>query len=64
MARKSPTALDALNKLRDERRELDKREAEIRSAAALELGLIALEAGADRLDAATFRAAITRALAG
>lgn len=63
MARRQPTALDALTKLRNERRDLDAREAEARRAAALELGLIALEAGADRLDPSNLRAIIAQAAA-
>ena len=62
MARKSPTALDALQKLRTERQVLELREAEARRAAALELGLIALEAGAERLDPGAFRATIAQAV--
>ena len=55
MARRSPTALDALNKLREERFALDLREAELRTAAATELGRIALDAGADRLEPAQLK---------
>jgi Arc/MetJ-type ribon-helix-helix transcriptional regulator len=62
MARKSPTALDALQKLRTERQDLEAREAEARRAAALELGMIALDAGADRLDPGVFRATIAQAV--
>jgi hypothetical protein len=62
MARKSPTALDALQKLRTERQELESREAEARRAAALELGMIALDEGADRLDASIFRMTIAQAV--
>ena len=62
MARKSPTALDALQKLRSERQDLEAREAEAQRAAALELGLIALDAGADRLDSGVFRTTIAQAV--
>ena len=62
MARKSPTALDKLQKLRSERQDLEAREAEARRGAALELGMIALDAGADRLDVSVFRTTIAHAV--
>lgn len=45
MAKKKPSALEALARLNQERRLLEDRGAELRKAAALELGTVLLDAG-------------------
>ena len=50
MAKAKLGALDALKKLKAQRSELDLREAELRHQAAVELGHIVLECGAELMD--------------
>lgn len=64
MAKKKPSALDALTRHDEEQRLLDSRREELRRAAALELGLIALDAGGGALGAEGLRQAIRLALQG
>ena len=64
MAKKKPSALDALTRHDEEQRLLDSRREELRRAAALELGLIALDAGGGALGAEGLRQAIRLALKG
>ena len=45
MAKKKPSALEALARLNDERAQLENRGAELKRAAALELGMIVLDSG-------------------
>ena len=45
MAKKKPSALDALARLNEERRALEDRGAALKRAAALELGMIVIDAG-------------------
>ena len=62
MPRKKPSAIDALARHNDERRALDDRGAELRRAAALELGFAVLEAGGEALSLADVRQAIASAV--
>lgn len=62
MAKKKPSALDALTRHDEEQRLLESRREELRRAAALELGLIALDAGGGALGAEGLRRAIRLAL--
>lgn len=55
MARSKPSARDALKKLREQRQELDAREARLREEAAAELGKVLVECGAETLDPAQLR---------
>jgi hypothetical protein len=64
VAKKKPSALDALTRHDEERRLLESRREELRRAAALELGLIALDAGGGALGAQGLRQAILLALKG
>ncbi|WP_375272276.1 DUF6437 family protein [Sphingomonas sp.] len=64
MAKKKPSALDALTRHDEEQRLLESRREELRRAAALELGLIALDAGGGALGAEGLRTAIRLALNG
>lgn len=64
MAKKKPSALDALTRHDEEQRLLESRREELRRAAALELGLIALDAGGGALGAEGLRQAIRLALQG
>ena len=64
MAKKKPSALDALTRHDEERRLLESRREELRRAAALELGLIALDAGGGALGAEGLRQAICLGLNG
>ena len=64
MAKKKPSALDALTRHDEEQRLLESRREELRRAAALELGLIALDAGGGALGAEGLRQAIRLALDG
>ena len=49
-------ALEALRKLREQRRELDAREAQLKSTAAGELGQMLLECGAESFEPGELRA--------
>lgn len=58
MAKKKPSALEALARLNDERRALEDRAAELKRAAALELGMVVLDAGGAAIGPAKLRALI------
>lgn len=62
MAKKKPSALGALTRHDEEQRLLESRREDLRRAAALELGLIALDAGGGALGAEGLRQAIRAAL--
>ena len=62
MAKRRPTALDALSRHDEERRLLESRRAALEQAAALELGLIVLAAGGARLGPEGLRMAICAAV--
>lgn len=64
MPKTKPSALDALTRHDEERRRLESRREELRRAAALELGLITLDAGGGALGAEGLRQAIRAALDG
>jgi hypothetical protein len=55
MARSKPSARDALKKLREQREELDAREARLREEAAAELGKVLVEYGAETIEPAQLR---------
>ncbi len=55
MARSKPSARDALKKLREQRQELDAREARLREEAAAELGKVLVECGAETIEPAQLR---------
>ena len=55
MARSKPSARDALRKLREQRQELEAREARLREEAAAELGKVLVECGAETIDPAQLR---------
>lgn len=60
MAKKKPSALEALARLNDERAQLENRGAELKRAAALELGMIVLDAGGGAIGPAKLKDLITR----
>ena len=62
MPKKTTSAVEALNKLLDEQKQMAERAAIARQSAALELGLIALDAGAAALTAEQLEGAIASAL--
>ncbi|TVV72755.1 DUF6437 family protein [Sphingomonas solaris] len=64
MAKKKPSALDALTRLNEERRLLETRGADVRRAAALELGHAVLDAGGANLGITRLRELVTSAIAG
>ncbi|WP_156680478.1 DUF6437 family protein [Sphingomonas profundi] len=64
MAKKKPSALDALTRLNEERRVLETRGADVRRAAALELGYAVLDAGGADLGIARLKELVTFATAG
>jgi len=55
MARSRPSARDALRKLREQREELDAKEARLRDEAAAELGKVLIECGAETIEPAALR---------
>jgi len=55
MARSRPSARDALRKLREQREELDVKEARLRDEAATELGQVLIECGAETIEPAALR---------
>ena len=55
MARSKPSARDALKKLREQREELDAREARLREEAAAELSKVLVECGAETIEPAQLR---------
>lgn len=63
MAKKKPSALKALAMVNDERLALEARAAELRRAAALELGMVVLDAGGADLGPARLRDLIAKAVA-
>lgn len=63
MAKKKPSALDALAKLNDERLALDARAADLKRAAALELGLVVLDAGGAELGPRRLRDLVLKVIA-
>ena len=63
MAKKKPSALEALTRHDEERLAMQTKGAELRRAAALELGLIVLDAGGSRLGADALRRLIAGAVA-
>lgn len=63
MAKKKPSALKALAILNDERLALEARAAELKHAAALELGMVVLDAGGADLGPARLRDLISKAAA-
>ena len=63
MAKKKPSALKALAMVNDERLALEARAAELRRAAALELGMVVLDAGGADLGPARLRDLVAGALA-
>ena len=62
MARSKPTARDALMKLRNERQELETREAKLRDEAAGELGRLLVDCGAETLDPGQLRQLVRRSM--
>ena len=63
MARSKPSARDALKRLREQRDELDAKEAKLRDEAAAELGKVLIECGAETIEPAAFRQLIRQAMA-
>lgn len=63
MAKKKPSALEALTRHDEERLAMQTKGAELRRAAALELGLIVLDAGGSRLGAEALRRVVADAVA-
>jgi hypothetical protein len=63
MTKRKGTALEALDAFEREQQERAKREADLRRAVALELGLAVMEAGGARLSVETLRASVKSALA-
>ena len=62
MARSKPSVRDALRKLREQREELDAREAGLRDEAAAELGRVLIECGAETLEPAVLRQLIRQSM--
>ena len=62
MARSKPSARDALKKLREQREELDAREAKLREEAAAELGRVLIECGAETLEPAALRQLVCQSM--
>ena len=63
MARSKPSPRDALDKLRQQRQELDTKEAALRDEAAGELGRILRECGAETIEPGQFRQLIRQSMA-
>lgn len=63
MAKKKPSALEALTRHDEERLAMQMKGADLKRAAALELGLIVLDAGGSRLGADALRRLIADAVA-
>ncbi|NNM78046.1 hypothetical protein HJG53_14155 [Sphingomonas sp. ID1715] len=63
MAKKKPSALEALARLNDERAQLENRGAELKRAAALELGMIVLDAGGGAIGPAKLKELVARIVA-
>ena len=62
MARSKPSVRDALRKLREQREELDAKEARLRREAATELGNVLIECGAETLEPAALRQLIRQSM--
>ena len=62
MARSKPSARDALRKLREQREELDAKEARLRDEAAAELGKVLIECGAEMIEPAALRQLIRQSM--
>lgn len=63
MAKKKPSALEALARLNDERAQLENRGAELKRAAALELGMIVLDTGGGAIGPAKLKELVARIVA-
>jgi len=63
MARSKPSARDALKKLREQRLELDAQEVRLRDEAAIELGKILVECGAETIEPAELRRVVQASMA-
>ena len=63
MTKRKRTALEALDAFESEQQERAKREADLRRAAALELGFAVMEAGGARLGVEALRTAVKMAVA-
>ena len=63
MAKKKPSALEALARLKNERAALESRAADLKRAAALEVGLVVLDAGGAELDLHHLRSLVSHACA-
>nr|WP_302477389.1 DUF6437 family protein [Sphingomonas sp. ID1715] len=63
VAKKKPSALEALARLNDERAQLENRGAELKRAAALELGMIVLDAGGGAIGPAKLKELVARIVA-
>lgn len=61
MAKKKPSALEALARVKNERAALESRAADLKRAAALEVGLVVLDAGGAELDPHHLRSLVSRA---
>ena len=62
MARSKPSVRDALRRLREQREELDVKEARLRDEAAAELGRVLIECGAETIEPAAFRQLIRQSM--
>jgi hypothetical protein len=62
MARSKPSARDALRKLREQREELEAKEAKLRDEAATELGRVLIECGAETIEPAALRQLIRQSM--
>lgn len=62
MAKKKPSALEALVKLNDERLALEARAADLKRAAAIELGMVVFDAGGADLGPPLLRELIAKAV--
>ena len=63
MAKKKPSAVEALARVRNERAALERRAADLKRAAALEVGMVVLDAGGADLDPHHLRSLISHACA-
>lgn len=63
MARSKPSARDALKKLREQRLELDAQEVRLRDEAAIELGKLLVECGAETIEPAQLKRVVQASMA-
>ncbi len=63
MARSKPSARDALKKLREQRLELDAQEVRLRDEAAIELGKMLVECGAETIEPAELKRVVQASMA-